>query len=107
MLQNCRLGSLDIDALTQKGGVYICFILMVTNVISTLKLTNGIAAKSQSLLLSRKTLRNRIELLPPSFPCFSPSQPHLPHLSKSSPENCSRAPDLSTTHSMMEVPLST
>ena len=47
MLQNCRLGSLDIDALTQKGGVYICFILMVTSITNTFKLTEGIPAKSQ------------------------------------------------------------
>jgi hypothetical protein len=47
MLQNCHLGSLHIDALTQKEGVHICFILIVTNVINTLKLIEGIAAKSQ------------------------------------------------------------
>lgn len=49
MLQNCHLGSLDIDALTQKEGVHICFILMVTDVINTINLTEGIAAKSQEL----------------------------------------------------------
>ena len=47
MLLNFYLVSLDIDALTQEEGVNICFILMVTSITNTFKLTEGIVAKSQ------------------------------------------------------------
>ena len=36
-----------IDALTQEEGVNICFILKVTSITNTFKLTEGIVAKSQ------------------------------------------------------------
>ena len=56
MLQNCRLGSLDIDALTQKEGVHICFIIVVTNVTNTDKLNEGIAAKSHKFTIFQEDI---------------------------------------------------